>query len=215
MVEAGFEELLFVYSQRRGEIENRLRQFEKVGQRSFNVLFSELCFCLLTPQSKAKVCDAAIKELQQKGLLLKGSWEEIADVISGVRFPDNKARFIVEARELFSGDGGYDLKGIVQGGTKVKTLREWFVKNVKGLGYKEASHYLRNVGVGFDLAILDRHILRNLLRFEVIESVPSSMTKKQYLEIEKKMRKFSKNIGIQMGALDLLFWSMETGEVFK
>lgn len=215
MGEERFEELLSVYSQRRGEIEGRLRQFEKVGKRSSNVLFSELCFCLLTPQSKARVCDAAIRELQQKGLLLKGSWEEIGDAISGVRFPHNKAGFIVEARELFTGDGGYDLKGIVQGGTRAKNLREWFVKNVKGLGYKEASHYLRNVGVGFDLAILDRHILRNLLRYDIIESVPNSMTKKRYLEIEKKMRKFAKNIGIEMGALDLLFWSMETEEVFK
>ncbi len=213
--EERYRELLDEYGQRKGEIERRLEEFERVGQRPFKVLFSEMCFCLLTPQSKARACDTAVKELQQKGMLYKGSWEEIADRMSGVRFHENKARYIVEARELFTSDWGFDLDGIVQKGTKAKTLREWFVKNVKGLGYKEASHFLRNVGVGFDLAILDRHILGNLLRYGVIDSVPQNITRKRYLEIEKKMRKFAKKIDIEMGALDLLFWSMETGEVFK
>ncbi|TET90885.1 MAG: N-glycosylase/DNA lyase [Methanomassiliicoccales archaeon] len=213
--EESYRELLDEYGQRKGEIERRLEEFERVGQRPFKVLFSEMCFCLLTPQSRARACDAAVRELQKKGMLYKGSWEEIADRMSGVRFHENKARYIVEARELFTSDWGFDLDGIVRKGTKAKTLREWFVKNVKGLGYKEASHFLRNVGVGFDLAILDRHILGNLLRYGVIDSVPQNMTRKQYLDIEKKMRKFAKKVDIEMGALDLLFWSMETGEVFK
>lgn len=215
MGEVKYEEILDVYGQRNVEIERRLKEFEKVGQRSFRVLFSELCFCLLTPQSKAKVCDTAVKELQSKGLLLKGTTDDVGKALSGVRFPENKANYIVLAREQFTSEWGFDLEGIVRGGTKARALREWFVKNVKGLGYKEASHFLRNVGVGFDLAILDRHILGNLLRYGVIKEVPKSMTRKRYMEIEKKMRKFSKEVGIDMGSLDLLFWSMETGEVFK
>ncbi|MCK4444166.1 MAG: N-glycosylase/DNA lyase [Thermoplasmata archaeon] len=209
------EELREVYEQRRDIIEKRLGEFEKVGQRSFRALFRELVFCLLTPMSRAKSCDAAVKRLQYKDLLFKGDEFQIAEALEGVRFPENKARFIVEAGDLFMGPGGYNLERIIKENTRAKVTREWFVKNVKGLGYKESSHFLRNVGIGFDLAILDRHILRNLYRHEVIKEIPQSMTKKQYLEIEKKMRKFSKDIGIEMGALDLLFWSMETGEVFK
>lgn len=209
------EELRSAYKERKNVIEKRLREFEKVGQKKFKVLFPELVFCLLTPMSRAKRCDVAVRELQKRGLLMKADDEEIANAISGVRFHENKARFIVGARELFTGPMGYDLESIVRQNTKAKTMREWFVKNVKGLGYKESSHFLRNVGVGFDLAILDRHILRNLWRQGVIKEIPQSLTKKQYLDTEKKMRKFSKEIGIEMGALDLLFWSMETGEVFK
>jgi N-glycosylase/DNA lyase len=209
------EELKSAYKERKNIIEGRLKEFEKVGQKKFKVLFPELVFCLLTPMSRARSCDLAVKELMKGGLLMKGDQEDIAMAISGVRFPENKARFILEARELFTTAGGYDLEKMIHQSSNPKSMREWFVKNVKGLGYKESSHFLRNVGVGFDLAILDRHIIRNLWRQGVIKEIPQNLTKKKYLDTEKKMRKFSREIGIEMGALDLLFWSMETGEVFK
>src|SRR5207245_8191940 len=94
-------------------------------------------------------------------------------------------------------------------------LREWMVENVKGLGYKEASHFLRNVGLGEEFAILDRHILRNVKRMEVIPEVPVSITKKRYLEIEEKLRRFSREIRIPLADLDLLFWSRETDWILK
>ena len=62
------------------------------------------------------------------------------------------------------------------------------------MGYKEASHFLRNIGLGYDIAILDRHILKNLKLFNVIDEIPSSISKKKYFEIEEKMRNFSKKI---------------------
>ena len=93
--------------------------------------------------------------------------------------------------------------------------REWLVENVKGLGYKEASHFLRNIGLGENLAILDRHILKNLALLGVIKEVPTSLTKRIYLEIERKMIAFSKEANIPMGHLDLLLWYKEAGEVFK
>jgi N-glycosylase/DNA lyase len=86
---------------------------------------------------------------------------------------------------------------------------------VLGLGYKEASHFLRNIGLGEDLAILDRHILKNLMLLGVIREVPTSLSRKTYLEIERKMTAFSKEAGIPMSKLDLLLWYKEAGEVFK
>jgi N-glycosylase/DNA lyase len=210
------EELRSVYGQRKQVIENRLKEFEKIGQKKFKVIFPELAYCLMTPQSRAKNCDAAVNELQKKGLLFKGDAGQIAETISGVRFRETKAQRIVDARNMFVAEGAYDLETILQKGTKPRVLREWLVTNVNGLGYKEASHFLRNIGIGFDLAILDRHIMKNLWEYGVIKEVPKHQpTGKKYLTIEKKMRKFSKEIGIEMGALDLLLWSMETGEVFK
>jgi len=41
------------------------------------------------------------------------------------------------------------------------------------------------------------------------------LTKKRYLEIEEKVRRFSREIDIPMGELDLLLWSKETGWIFK
>jgi N-glycosylase/DNA lyase len=62
---------------------------------------------------------------------------------------------------------------------------------------------------------LDRHILRNLGSLGIIPEIPISLTKKRYLEIEEKLRRFSAEIFIPMADLDLLFWSKETGWIFK
>ena len=130
----------------------------------------------------------------------------------GVRFNQRKAEYICLARLMFC---ERSLRATLAGFASPQAAREWLVENVKGLGYKEASHFLRNIGLGEDLAILDRHILKNLVLLGVIDEVPSSPTKRIYLEIEKKMAAFSKKAGIPMGQLDLLLWYKEAGEVFK
>ena len=72
-------------------------------------------------------------------------------------------------------------------GTEQEARERLFVLDVKGLGMKEASHFLRNVGRGKTIAILDRHILKNLKKYGAIDGVPTSLTKKRYLEIEGKI----------------------------
>ena len=119
-----------------------------------------------------------------------------------------------ELIELLKEDGKMKIKDKIKEHNP-EEAREWLVKNVKGLGMKESSHFLRNIGFGFDLAILDRHILKNLKKNGIIKDIPNCLTKKRYMETEEKMRDFSKEIGISMGKLDLLFWSKETGEIFK
>ncbi|HDD57123.1 MAG TPA: hypothetical protein ENF43_01225 [Thermoplasmatales archaeon] len=135
--------------------------------------------------------------------------------LKGVRFKKNKAKYIIEARKTFTRENEIRIKSVISSFSDSKKAREWLVKNVKGMGYKEASHFLRNIGFGEDLAILDRHILKNLRLLGVIEDIPKTLTKKRYMEIENKMRKFSRKIGIPLSHLDLLFWSKETGEIFK
>ena len=197
------------YSERKAEIGGRISEFEAVGKGPDDRIFLELAFCLCTPQSKAKVCWEAVSKLAGKGILRRGSRAEIRKGLIGVRFANNKSGYIVEARGNFQEIIKFrELNNPLE-------MREFLVENVKGLGWKEASHFLRNVGYGKDIAILDRHILRNLLRFKVIPEIPRSISKRRYIEIENKMKKFSQNIGIPLQELDLLFWSLETEEVFK
>jgi len=99
--------------------------------------------------------------------------------------------------------------------TDIKATRIRFQEQVLGLGLKETSHFLRNIGFGENLAILDVHVLRNMLKYGVIKKVPGNMSKKTYLELEEKLAKFSRKIKIPMAELDLLFWSRETGEIFR
>jgi N-glycosylase/DNA lyase len=204
-----------LYQERKEAIQKRLSEFREVMQWKDEEVFGELCFCLLTPQSSAKVCWEAVTALKQKTLLLKGQPAELEPYLRSVRFSDSKAKYIVEARNMFSNDGKIQLKSRISSFYNPFELREWLVDNVKGLGYKEASHFLRNIGLGEGFAILDRHILRNLNQLRVITEIPATITKKRYLEIEEKLRKFATEIGIPMADLDLLFWSKETGWIFK
>jgi len=193
--QSAIPELQALYQERKEAIQKRLAEFRQVMQWKDEEVFAELCFCLLTPQSSAKVC-----------------WEAF---LRSVRFSDSKAKYIVEARDMFSNDGILQLKSRITSFYNPFELREWLVENVKGLGYKEASHFLRNIGLGEGFAILDRHILRNLNRLGVITEIPVSITKRRYLEIEEKLRRFATETGIPLADLDLLFWSKETGWIFK
>ena len=194
------KKLIKEYKNKKPLIKARLKEFKNI--RSDQDIFVELCFCLLTPQSKAVNCDKAIKELKRTGLLFKGSANSISPKLKGLaRFHNKKAEFLIAARKSFKGNKKHD--------------RDWLVKNIKGLGYKEASHFLRNIGRGSDLAILDVHILKNLKRLGVVKEIPKSITKKNYIEIENEMRKFSKKVKIPLEQLDLLFWSNQTGFIFK
>lgn len=208
------KELLQDYKKRKREIKARLQYFRKVYKKNDKDIFAELCFCILTPQAKAVICDRAIKRLVKEGLLFKGSQRDIKPYLKGVRFPNNKAKYLVGARDFFGNGKGLDVKGKIDTRDLFKT-RNWLAENIKGLGYKEASHFLRNIGLGKDLAILDRHILKNLKKYGIIKEIPDSLSRKDYIKIENKMRRFFGRLGIAMEEIDLLFWAKETGFIFK
>lgn len=180
------------YDKIKSVIEDRLVEFSKVTPDKY---FKELTFCLCTPQSKARSCWLAVEELDRRDF----DKSIVSEVLQkyGVRFYNNKSRYILGAK-----------------GKELKLDRNWLVSNIKGLGMKEASHFLRNIGKGKNLAILDRHVLKNIIRTGIID-YPKTLSKRTYLETEQKMKEFSNKVGIPLAHLDLLFWSLETGEVFK
>lgn len=207
------EELASLYLPIKPQIESRLQDFSRIWKEaSEEELFRELVFCLLTPQSKARTCWRAVERLERKCMIKEAGPEEITRELVGVRFNLRKGDYICLARSRFS---SCSLRDTLAGFSDASATREWLVANIKGMGYKEASHFLRNIGLGGDLAILDRHILKNLALLGVIEEVPASPSKKMYLEIEKKMIDFSREAKIPMSHLDLLLWYKEAGEVFK
>ncbi|MDD5163216.1 MAG: N-glycosylase/DNA lyase [Candidatus ainarchaeum sp.] len=203
------------YEEKKFEIRKRLLEFKEKWHTSDKEVFAELAFCLCTPQSKAKNCDAAVKELIKNKKLFNSNSKEISKTLwKKVRFHNNKSKYIVEARKKLMPKIRDKL--IAQGiYSDIPKAREWLVKNIKGLGMKEASHFLRNTGFFEDIAILDRHILKNLKKAGAIKKIPQALSHKKYIEIEKEMQTYSKKTGIPMQELDLLFWSRETGEIFR
>ncbi len=211
------EEIQQCFEVIKGEVDSKLKQFEEIKrEKDERKAFKELVFCLLTPQSKAEICWKAVLELEKEGLLFSYVEEkEIEKLIKGVRFKKNKAKYIILAKEMFFNGETPLIFEKVPFEKGVIFARKWLVKNVKGFGFKEASHFLRNIGFYEDIAILDRHILRCLGALNVIEEMPKTLTKKKYLEIEEKMREFSKNVNVPMHYLDFVFWYLATGRIFK
>jgi len=201
-------EVLDAYASRREAINRRLAEFAAVPPSEY---FYELLYCLLTPQSSAVNADRVVEVLRRRGFR-----EEPFDpepVLSSrehyIRFHRTKAARLLELRNRFG-----DILPVLSDGRGGAEIRRWLVENVNGLGWKEASHFLRNIGHR-DLAILDRHILRHLVSNGVVRKLPATLPKNRYLAIEKRFIAFAGRTGIAMDELDLLFWSMETGRILK
>ncbi len=200
------KELRQDYVKRKLKIKKRLKEFEELKKGKKELLFIELCFCLCTPLSKAERVIKVVNQ-ENKNLLLEGSKEKIAKALKGyARFHNNKAKYIVEARKKI-----HILKKLPQDSQEA---REFLLKNFKGLGLKEAAHFLRNIGYK-DVAILDGHIINCLCELGAISCSSRPSSRKQYEELAKKFKEFSKKVNIPLDELDLLFWSSKTGCVLK
>ncbi len=214
--DSALSELQQEYKTIRSDIENRLAEFRKIWEEgSSEDIFYELMFCLMTPQSKAELCWASVLRIRKRDILKIEKSEDILDDMIGVRFKYKKSNYILEARDKFYINGEFTIKEAISGFSDVSDMREWLVGEIKGIGFKEAGHFLRNIGFGEKITILDRHILKNLRNFSVISEIPASLTKGKYLQIENQMLEFSEKIGIPPDHLDLLFWYREAGEIFK
>jgi N-glycosylase/DNA lyase len=210
------EEIKTLYRAKKGEIFHKLEEFKGIWDRGTDEeIFAELVYCIITPMARGKMCCAAVDAMVSTGIIFTGTRDQIKGRLIGARFIHKKSAYIVEAREKFLQNESTPLRSILGMFGNDHEARQWLVEQVKGIGYKEASHFLRNIGFTRDLAILDRHILRNLQLFGAIEEIPETLSKRRYLEIEKRMREFSDSIRIPMAHLDLLLWYKGTGEILK
>lgn len=191
----------------RKTIEKRMGEFKEAGKGGEERWFSELCFCILTANYTAHGGIKIQNELGAEGFCNLPHPELVARLKElGHRFYNMRGKFIVEAR-------GKEVKKELYG-KEQKEMREWLVENVKGLGWKEASHFLRNLGY-FDVAIIDRHIISILQKYGYINEAPKTLGKKKYLEIEQILDGIAKKAKMSQGELDLYLWYMKTGKVLK
>ena len=211
-----FKEIEKIYKEKKSDFKKRLQEFRDTWNKGTNKdIHLELSFCILTPQSKALNAWQAITNLKENNLIFTGSAEEMVEYLNIVRFKNNKSKFLVALREQMTKNGEIVTKDFFSSIPTIFEKREWIVKNIKGMSYKEAGHFLRNVGFGSEVAILDRHILRNLVKLEVIDEIPKTLSPKIYLEIEKKMKEYCDFVKIPMDEMDLLLWYKEAGVIFK
>ena len=189
------------------KINKRINEFKNINVKDNNELFKELCFCILTANYNAEKTIKIQNEIGE--CFIKDNKDELSKKLKnyGHRFPNTRAEYIQESLKCKD-----KLNEVIQSHDK-KAIREWIVKNVKGLGYKEASHFLRNIGFD-DYAIIDFHIIDILTEYNFIKR-PKTLTKNKYLEIENTLKTLAKKANLTLAELDLYLWYMETGKILK
>ncbi len=194
----------------RQTVDLRMNEFFEMGKKPDSELFKELCFCLMTANFSALGGIKIQNAIGDKFASMPE--EELAKQLAvlGHRFPNMRAKFIVEARKHKD-----NIRKILDSFKTDSERREWFTKNVKGLGMKESSHFLRNIGYK-NVAIIDFHIVDLLARNGLIEKPKNkSLTPKKYLEIENVLKQIAEKTKTNLGELDLYLWYEETGKILK
>ena len=198
------------------EIRKRLAEFRAVWEAgSDERLWEELVYCIFTAGASARMGLRSVEAVRH--LLLTGDQSALTQALQGVhRYPAARPGYIVVTRTFLHEDCGMRLRERLESFKDALARRDWPARErrIKGLGYKEASHFLRNVGFkGY--AILDKHILRSLAELGVIKSPEPPTTRSRYLETEERLRQFAHEVAIDFDELDLVLWSMKTGEILK
>ncbi|MFN0277342.1 MAG: N-glycosylase/DNA lyase [Pyrinomonadaceae bacterium] len=211
-----FETIQNAHAKRRREIRRRLKEFAAIGKRGTDLnLWEEMTFCFFTGGCSARMGLNALEAV--KPILLTGDQDELAAALRGVhRYPNARARYIVASRAFLQEHCGLRLRKKLNSFACGFERRDWLVKEkgIKGLGYKEASHYLRNIGFS-GYAILDKHVLNCLAELKIIDEPKPPNTRSKYLTIEGRMKSLSQKTGIDFDELDLVLWSMKTDMILK
>ncbi|HZI20586.1 MAG TPA: N-glycosylase/DNA lyase [Pyrinomonadaceae bacterium] len=210
------ESIRAAHRARRREVKERLAEFAAVWEGGDDArLWEELVFCIFTAGASARMGLRSVEAVRP--LLGRAGHEELTARLSGVhRYPRARAGYIVHTRDFLTRDCGMRLRERLESFADPIERRDWLARErgVKGLGYKEASHFLRNVGLrGY--AILDKHILRSMAELGVVSSPDPPATRARYLDAEERLRRLARDLRIDFDELDLVLWSMKTGEILK
>jgi N-glycosylase/DNA lyase len=210
------EKVKETHAARRVEIRARLSEFAKIWESGTDErLWEEMVFCFFTGGCSAKMGLRSVEAVRP--FLLDGDFAELSGALSGVhRYPFARAGYVVASRDFLREHCGLRLRRKLESFSGDLDRRDWLVKEkrIKGLGYKEASHFLRNIGLkGY--AILDKHILRSLAELGLIDDPKPPNTRSKYLLIEDKLKSLATLTGIDFDELDLVLWSLKTGEILK
>ena len=186
-------------------IDERIHSFSKIKNSTNNQLFKELSFCVLTANYNAKKAIEIQKKINNGFITFSESKLKKELASAGYRYPNKRAEYIIYNRSFLK-----DLTKIIN----LEDRRDVLVKKIKGFGYKEASHFLRNIGFN-NYAIIDFHIIDVLIKNKYLKEKPRVLTKKKYFEIENILLKISKKVKLSQGELDFYLWYLETGAVLK
>jgi N-glycosylase/DNA lyase len=196
---------------------------------SENELWHELCRCILSSNVPYELALSAWSRLRDLGLI-ESEWMTVSTRSAcygriakelrrpiylpkkkdgsyrKYRFPNVRARNIVDAA-LFIYSQDRDLRRLLECFPSGTEARDYLGKNLPGIGMKEASHFLRDIGYTDSLAIVDSHIISFLRKTGAIQ-IPcvSTLTPRLYRQFEKALQTISEDAGLNLAVLDMAIW---------
>lgn len=177
--------------------------------------FYEGCYCLCAAQNPAVMTARAVELMRSWAIYVRLGFSPERDepvrcdiaagIRSLVRFHNVKSHRIVAFRGQVKA-----IHAALRSGEEVHSLRDRLMTDVKGFSFKEAGHFLRNVGFR-GLAIPDVHVLRRLKSLGLISWKGKSVDIQVCREVEAAMQRYANAIGTDIDSLDVLWWSRGSG----
>ena len=188
---------------------------------SERALWWDLSTCILSSQVPYPLAAAVADVLDRSELLLTQKThtrreEHIFEILSEpvnvqgrlrkYRFPSAKAAQLAMTHRRIHKTCN-SLAELLDDFRTAEDARKWLVNNAPGLGPKQASMFLRNVGLSYDLAILDRHVLEymELLGLSSVHS-RSVQSISGYIDTEVVLRAHARESDCPVGILDWAIW---------
>lgn len=204
-------------------IKDRIRTRAAYHWREYD-LRKELVGCILGSQVRHEMAIASTENLDQAGLLDDTWWSTcrddgfgsaVFDVLSGQRHDlPHRGRYrffrartlqLTRAREALA---QVSLVARLGNNEIPRRLRQSLVADISGLGPKQASMFLRNIGMSYDLAILDTHVLRFMDMQDLMPMDQARIgTMSGYEKAERVVVNYADTLGYPAGYLDWAIWA--------
>ncbi|MEA5099184.1 MAG: hypothetical protein VB011_01535 [Bacteroidales bacterium] len=185
-------------------------------------LLSELVLCILSSNIKYEVAllytiklkdEEYIKKAINNELEVKQLYKCLLEPISinenliRYRFPKSKSEQLFKTIKNIYGNKR-TIKEILINAETSSEARNSLISICVGMGYKQSSMFLRNIGFCFDLAIIDTHIIDYLKLVDVLPSEIGDISKSTYLKIESLYSKYAKSKQFDINKLDVAIWNV-------
>lgn len=187
-----------------------LPQFHPITDH--DLVWQELVFCVASSQESAKRARRAADELGQATGWLPFDLDKAEATIDGLlrdrgillRFHSRKVRQLAASWIQYSIDA--ELLGNPAAHFRAEEdARVRVISTFPGMGPKQSSMFLRNIGSGSTLAVIDSHVAWAIEVAFGLQAANTSLSR--YVEAEKAMRSFADAIGLTMASLDVVLWS--------
>jgi N-glycosylase/DNA lyase len=185
-------------------------------------LLKELTLCILSSSIKYEVALLYTVKLDKSNYFVKAINNKLNEeqILNCLTEPITMSGKSIRYRfpKIRSSQLSKTINNIYENGDTIKRLlnktnssieaRDLFVSICSGIGYKQASMFLRNIGFGYDLAIIDTHIIDYLKLVNVIPLYMNVRSKSVYSKIENLYSEYAQSKQFDIKKLDVAIWNV-------